>query len=78
MSNFHDFIDTLRQTRVLHEVIHQHIYKYSAVDRESQPRSGQPKTIKMVFRRKNKDCLARNQDNVSKWGGMFLRGQLFQ
>ena len=26
--NFQDFIGTLRHKHVLHEVIHQHIYKY--------------------------------------------------
>jgi hypothetical protein len=30
---------------------------YFSVDRESQPRWGQPKTIKLVFRRQNKDSL---------------------
>ena len=29
-------------------------------------------------RRKSKDCLARNQDNVSEWGYMYIRGLLFQ
>jgi hypothetical protein len=28
--------------------------------------------------RKNKDWLARTQDNVSEWGDMSLRGLLFQ
>jgi hypothetical protein len=28
--------------------------------------------------RKSKDCLVRNQDNVSEWGNMFIRGLLFQ
>jgi len=30
------------------------------------------------LRRKNKDWLVRNQDNVSKWGDTFIRGLLFQ
>ena len=30
------------------------------------------------LRRKNKDWLARNQDNVSEWGDMSIRGLLFQ
>ena len=30
------------------------------------------------LRRKNKDCLARNQDNVSEWGNMSIRGLLFR
>jgi hypothetical protein len=28
--------------------------------------------------RKRKDWLARNQDDVSEWGGMSIRGLLFQ
>jgi len=31
-----------------------------------------------VLRRKSKDLLARNQDNVSKWGNMSIYGLLFQ
>ena len=31
-----------------------------------------------ALRRKNKDWLAWNQDNVSKWGAMSIRGLLFQ
>ena len=31
-----------------------------------------------ALRRKSKDCLARNQDNVSKWGDMCIRRPLFQ
>jgi hypothetical protein len=31
-----------------------------------------------AFRRKSKDWLARNQDNVSEWGEMSTRGLLFQ
>jgi len=37
-----------------------------------------PKTIKLVcvdlLRRKSKDLLALNQDNVSVWGDMSIRG----
>ena len=50
----------------------------SAVDRGFEPRSGQAKDYKIVFcyfsakhaalRRKNKNWLARNQDNVSRVG----------
>ena len=60
----------------------------SAVDRGLEPRSGQTKDYKidMYFfsakhaelRRKSKDWLARNQDNVSGWGDMSIRGLLFQ
>ena len=45
-------------------------------------------TIKLVFvasplkqaalRRKSKDWLARNENNVSEWRDMFIRGLLFQ
>jgi len=46
------------------------------------------KTMKLVFvasptkhaalMRKSKDWLARNRDNVSQWGDMFVCGLLFQ
>jgi hypothetical protein len=31
-----------------------------------------------ALRRKNKDWLGQNQDNVSGWGDMSIRGLLFQ
>jgi len=31
-----------------------------------------------ALRRKSKDGWARNQDNVSEWGDMSIRGLLFQ
>jgi len=31
-----------------------------------------------ALRRKSKDWLAWNQDNVSEWGDMSIRGMLFQ
>jgi hypothetical protein len=31
-----------------------------------------------ALRRKSKDWLARNRDNVSEWGDTFIRGLLFQ
>jgi hypothetical protein len=34
--------------------------------------------MKLVFRKKSKDWLARNHDNVSEWGDMSIRGLLFQ
>ena len=56
----------------------------SDVDRGFEPRSGQTKDYKVgmccfftnhaALRRKSKDWLARNQDNVSGWGGMFIHG----
>jgi len=58
------------------------------VDRGFESRSGKTKDYKIgmccfsakraSLRRKKKDWLARNQDNVSKWGDMFIRGLLFQ
>jgi hypothetical protein len=59
---------------------------WSAVDRGFQHRSDQTKDYDIGIccfsdmptssRKKNKDCLARNQDtgNVSEWGDMFIRG----
>ena len=59
----------------------------SVVDRGFEHRSGQTKDCKIgiccfsakhaAFRRKRKDWLARNQDSVSKWGDMSIRGLLF-
>ena len=53
----------------------------SAVNRGFEPRAGETKDYKIAFvasllstqhylRRKSKDWLAPNQDNVSKWNGM--------
>ena len=61
----------------------------SLVDRVFEPRSGQTKDYEIdicccfstnhaAFRRKSKDWLARNQDNVSSWCNMSIRGLLFQ
>jgi hypothetical protein len=60
----------------------------SAVDRGFEPRSGQSKDYAIAIcclsakhaalRRKSKDWLARNQDNVSEWVDMFTGGLLFQ
>ena len=60
----------------------------SAVDRGLEPRLGQTKDNKIgicffsakhaELSRKSKDLLARNQDNVSKWGDMSTRRLLFQ
>jgi hypothetical protein len=60
----------------------------SAVDRGFEPRSGQTKDYQIgiccfsakhaALRRKNKDWLAWNQNNVSKWGDMTIRRLLFQ
>jgi hypothetical protein len=60
----------------------------SAVDRGFEPRSGQTKDYNIgiccfcakhaALRRKNKDWLPRNQNNVSEWSDMSIRGLLFQ
>jgi hypothetical protein len=60
----------------------------SVVGRGFVPRSAQTKDYKIgmfcfsakhaALRRKSKDWLARNQDNVSEWGDMSIRGLLFQ
>ena len=60
----------------------------SVVDRGFEPRSGQTKDYKIGIRcfsanhaglkRKSRDWLACNHDNVSEWRDMFIRGLLFQ
>ena len=60
----------------------------SVVDRGFEPRSGQTKDDKIgiccfsakhaALRRKSKDLVARNQNNVSEWSDMSTRGLLFQ
>ena len=60
----------------------------SAVDRGFDPRSGQTNDFKIgiccfsakhaALRRKSKDWLARNQNNVIEWSDMSIRGLLFQ
>ena len=60
----------------------------STVDRGFEPRSGQTKDYKIGIccfsanhaapRRKSKDWLARNQNNVSEWSDISTRGLLFQ
>jgi hypothetical protein len=59
----------------------------SAVDRGFEPRSGQTKDNETgmccfsakhaALRIKGNDWLARNQNNVSEWGDMSIRGLLF-
>ena len=60
----------------------------SAVDRGFEPRSGQTKDYAIgiccfsakhaALRRKSKDWLARNQNNVTEWSDTSTRGLLFQ
>ena len=60
----------------------------SAVDRGFEPRSCQTKDYRIgsccfsakhaTLRRKSKDWIARNQNNVLEWSNMSIRGPLFQ
>ena len=60
----------------------------SVEDRGLEPRAGKTKDYKIgiccfsakhaALRRKSKDWLARNQNNVSEWSNMPTRGLLFQ
>jgi hypothetical protein len=60
----------------------------SVADSGIEPRSGQNKDYAIdiccfsakhaALRGKSEDWLARNQDNVSEWGDMSIRGLLFQ
>ena len=64
------------------------VVAFRAVYRGFEPRSGDTKDNEIgiccfsaknaALRRKTKDWLARNQDNVSEWGAMSIRGLLFQ
>ena len=63
------------------------MFASSAVDCGFEFRSGQTKDYQLVcvaynakhaeLRRKSKDWLPRNQDNVSEWSDVYIRGQLF-
>ena len=64
------------------------VFASSVVDRGFEPRSGQTKAYKnsvccfpakhAALRRKSKDWLARNQDNMSEWGDMSIHELLLQ
>ena len=64
------------------------IFASSMVDRGFEPLSGQTKDYEIgiccfsakhtALRRKSKNWLTRNQDNVSELGDMSIRGLLFQ
>ena len=64
------------------------VFASGAVDRGSEPQSDQTKDYKIgiccfsakhaALGSKSKDWLARNQNNVSKWSDMSIRGLLFQ
>jgi hypothetical protein len=63
------------------------VFDSSAVDRGFVSRSGKTKDYEIgiccfsaknaALRRKSKNRFARNQDNVSEWGDMSIRGLLF-
>ena len=62
--------------------------KYCVVESGFEPRSSQTKDYKIgiccfsakhaALRRKSKDWLTQNQNNVSEWSDMSTRGLLFQ
>ena len=64
------------------------VFASSAVGLGFEPRSGQAKEYKIsicsfsakyaALRRKSKDWLARNQNNLSEWSDIFNPGLLFQ
>ena len=62
------------------------VFTSSSVDRGFEPWSGQTEDYKIccfsarhaALRRKSKDWLARNQDNVSEWDNMSIRWLLLQ
>jgi hypothetical protein len=64
------------------------MFPSSTVDRGFESRSGLTKDYKIgmccfsakhvSLRSKNKDWLARNQNNVPEWSDMSIRGLLFQ
>jgi hypothetical protein len=62
------------------------VLAWSEVDRGLDPDRVKPdykigiccfSTTDVALRRKSKDGLARNQDNVCEWGDMIIRGLLF-
>jgi len=64
------------------------VLEASAVDRGFEPQAGQTKDYNIgiccffakhvALRRKSKDWLALNQNNVSEWSDISTRGLLFQ
>jgi hypothetical protein len=82
------FLDSLTNIRNHIAAVMVSVLASSAVDRGFEPRSGQAKDYKIgmccfsakhaALRRKSKDWLARNQNNVSEWSDMSTRGLLLQ
>jgi hypothetical protein len=74
--------------RVLYHIGLVSMLVVSAVDLGFEPRSGPTKDYEIgiccfsakhtALRRKNKNWLAQNQNNVSEWSGVSTRGLLFQ
>jgi hypothetical protein len=72
--------------RIVGEIVS--VLASTAIDHGFELRSGQPKDYEIgiccfsakhaALRRKSKDWLARNQNNVSEWCDMSTRGLLFQ
>jgi hypothetical protein len=85
--NFLYFYLILQNTHSIDDVMVSEL-AWSVVDRELEPWSGQTKDYKIgiccfstkeaALRSKNKDWLARNQNDVSEWDDMSIRGLLFQ
>jgi hypothetical protein len=71
-----------------YKFVYIHVLKKCGRSWVRESRSGQTKDYQLTFvayitkhadiRRKSKDWLARNQDNVSEWSNMYIRGLLFQ
>jgi hypothetical protein len=82
------FLDSLTNIRNRIAAVMVSVLASSAVDRGFEPRSDQAKDYKIgmccfsakhaALRRKSKDWLARNQNNVSEWSDMSTRGLLLQ
>jgi hypothetical protein len=74
--------------RVLYHIGLVSVLAVSVVDLGFEPRSGHTKDCEIgiccfsakhtALRRKNKDWLAQNQNNVSEWSGVSTRGLLLQ
>jgi hypothetical protein len=79
---FHDNL-----SRSMFSKIHS-VFTSNAVDRGFEPQSGQTRNYQIgicgfpskhaLLSRKSKDCLVRNQDNVSESDDMSIRGLMFQ
>jgi hypothetical protein len=63
------------------------MFVLSVVDRLLEPRSGKPRDYAIgiccfsakhaALKKNSKDWLYWNQDNMSEWDGMYMRGRLF-